>query len=229
MNPAISPEEPGSSTNPPRRSREWRARLVIAALTALGTLGPYFLASIVTGWHEFRLPLYLALELEVPFVPVFSLGYVSLYVLLGVAFFAFPSRREMLPLATTLVFQSLVAAVFFLLVPVEYAFEHPAPTGFPGIVFRFADTVNLEHNMCPSLHVAMAWTTSAAIAARCGMIGRIGLFGWSLVITASTVLIHQHYFGDVLTGGLLAFISSRYFLPWLSSGKRTLRFPFAAR
>ena len=213
MNPAIPPAEPRSSADTPRRSREWRARLGIAALTAAGTLGPYFLASIVTGWHEFRWPLYLAIELEVPFIPIFSLAYISLYVLMVVAFFAFPSRREMLPLAWTLVFQSLVAAPFFLLVPVEYAFEHRDPTGVAGMVFRFADRVNLEHNMCPSLHVSMAWSTAAAIATRCERIGRIGLFSWSAVITASTVLIHQHYVGDVLGGGILAFISIRHLYP----------------
>jgi len=181
-----------------------RARLKACLLFAAFFCAVYGGTSLLTDLHQFRLSLHFDFELKAAFVPAFSILYVSLYLLMGMLPFVFRSWQELVPTAATLTFGTLFAAICFVLLPVEYAFTHESPTGITGVIFSFADLVNLDHNMFPSLHVMYAWTTAMAIGTRCAPFVRTFLLLWAFGISVSTILTHQHYLVDVAGGLVLA-------------------------
>lgn len=181
-----------------------RARLKVCLLFAAFFCAVYGGTNLLTDLHQFRLPLHFDFELKAAFIPAFSILYVSLYLLMGMLPLVFRSWQELVPIAVTLMFGTLSAAICFILLPVEYAFTHEPPTGVTGAIFRFADLVNLDHNMFPSLHVMYAWTSAIAIGMRYGLFARTLLLLWALGISVSTVLTHQHYLADVAGGFVLS-------------------------
>ncbi len=169
----------------------------------------YGAASFITSLHPWRLRLYFNFELTIPFWPQWAVVYLSLNVMLGLAPFIFPRWQALLPLALTMVIEILVASLIFIVLPLEDGFTHTNVTGLTGYFFKLADTVNLEHNYLPSLHVTFAVTAALAFSTRCRLAGRALFMGWVLAISASTVLIHEHHLLDILFGMLLAMAAMR--------------------
>jgi membrane-associated phospholipid phosphatase len=121
-----------------------------------------------------------------------------------------PSDVELRALAATLFAVILVGGVCFLLLPVELAFP-PTPECGPwdGLV-RFAKAVALTNNMLPSLHVALSVACAAVCSPYAGALGRMILWSWASVVAVSTLLLHQHYLIDVLTGASLGAAGVRW-------------------
>jgi membrane-associated phospholipid phosphatase len=176
---------------------------------ALFWLVVYGGASALTRGYPVRLRVHMDWELGLPFVPELSLVYLSLNVLLLLLLFVFRTWPELVPLVVVMGFQTLVAAACFLVLPVEDAFPPVSVTGPWGALFAVADTLNLERNYLPSLHVAYAVTAALAIGRRAGPVGRAAVLAWAAAIAASTLLLHQHYLADVVAGGLLAVLTMR--------------------
>jgi membrane-associated phospholipid phosphatase/phytoene/squalene synthetase len=149
--------------------------------------------------------LYFGFELELPFLPILSLLYLTGPLVLAAAPFVLRTWRDITPFFLTLTAETLVAGLFFLLFPVEQAFPPRIASGLWGEVFRFADVLNLDYNQIPSLHVTFAVTAALVFGARCGRLGRT-LFGlWAVAVSASTLLLHEHHLLDVAAGTVLAF------------------------
>jgi membrane-associated phospholipid phosphatase len=74
---------------------------------------------------------------------------------------------------------------------------------------RFFKWLALAHNLVPSLHVALSVVCVAVYARRAGLPGKMLLWLWAGVIAASTLLLHQHYLLDVLTGAALGWAGVR--------------------
>ena len=68
----------------------------------------------------------------------------------------------------------------------------------------------LRHNYLPSLHVAFTVIAASSYASRAHTLGRILLGVWSAAILVSTLLTHQHYLLDVVTGSLLGWLAMRW-------------------
>jgi membrane-associated phospholipid phosphatase len=88
-----------------------------------------------------------------------------------------------------------------LLVPADNVF--PPPPDDMGVwtgLVRSAKWVALEHNLVPSLHVALSVVCIAVYARQARPVGRALLWLWAAVIGLSTLLLHQHYVLDVATG-----------------------------
>jgi membrane-associated phospholipid phosphatase len=161
----------------------------------------FYGAEAVTSLHSYRIRVHLDAELRIPFVPAAVLGYMSLYLPLWMAGFVLRTRLEVRALAVTLAAVILVAGVCFLLLPAENAF--PPPPDDMGVwtgLVRFAKLIALEHNLVPSLHVALSVVCLAVYARQAGPAGRALLWLWAAVIALSTLLLHQHYLLDVATG-----------------------------
>ncbi len=62
--------------------------------------------------------------------------------------------------------ETAVAAVCFMLLPVDPPPIECCEPGIAGAVFHLADVMNLERNDLPSLHVAFAFTLAAAFVPR---------------------------------------------------------------
>lgn len=155
--------------------------------------------NLFTSLRSTRFHLYLDWELGIPFWPEMMLGYGSLLVLFLLPPFAL-SPASLTRLALQFVKATLVAAAAFLLFPAELGFERAEGTGLYGTVFRMLHTLDLPHNLLPSLHVAYSTLVLAAL----GSVSRSwlrGIFGlWLGVICLSTLLVHQHHLLDVALG-----------------------------
>lgn len=149
--------------------------------------------------------LYFGFELDLPFLPILSLLYLTGPLVLAAAPFVLRTWRDITPFFLTLTAETLVAGLFFLLFPVEQAFPPRIASGLWGEVFRFADALNLDHNQIPSLHVTFAVTATLVFGARCGRLGRTLFALWAIAVSASTLLLHEHHLVDVAAGAVLAF------------------------
>lgn len=137
----------------------------------------------------YRLQPQMQWERAIPFRPEWAAVYLSLDVLLLVAFLRLEETR-LRRFVRALVVQTLVAGVCFLVLPMQ-----PMAQGEGDRLFQLADAVNLKNNYFPSLHVSYAFT--AALFSP-------GFWPWALAVTASTLLLHQHYVADLLGAALLA-------------------------
>jgi membrane-associated phospholipid phosphatase len=178
-------------------------------------------ADYLTGLHSYRVRLHLDAELSIPFVPAASLGYVALYPLFCLAPFVLRTRRELNALARTLAVVTLTAGGFFLLIPGLPAFPEPSDLGgWEGLV-RFTKRVALTYNFMPSLHVALTAVCALTYATHAGTVGKVVLGLWSAGVSVSTLLLHQHYLVDVVTGYGLAWAAVRWvYRPQVGDRKR---------
>lgn len=172
----------------------------------------------IAAMRELRLDLFLDAELQIPFIPLFVLVYVSLYPMMFMAPWIIRSESRLRYLVHCLMWQIVIGGVFFALIPARLAFpDHQDIQGFWRPFYLFADVVNLDFNLVPSLHVTFAVTLSTLYADPNTNPGRgqkqpwiaAGFWIWGILISASTVLTHQHHLLDVLTGAFLAWATMR--------------------
>jgi len=165
----------------------------------------------LTARRNFRVPVHFPAELAIPFVPAMTLLYMSIYVLFWMAPFVLRTRREFRTLVLTLALAIFFGGIGFLLFPADLAFAPPREEdlGIWAGLFHFADTLNLTHNLLPSLHVAFAVICVAMFSPRAPIVGKVLLWTWAAMVAASTVLIHQHHLLDVATGWLVALICGK--------------------
>ena len=149
-----------------------------------------------------------AFEHRMPFVPSLSLVYLTITPVLLLAPFLLRTRAQLAPLAITLCIETVIACAFFLLFPQSTAFARPEVTGWARVPFRIADTLNLQYNEFPSLHVAFAF--SAAWAYR-----RFAWKVWAIAVAISTWLIREHHLADILGGIALAALCMAFVYPRL--------------
>jgi fatty acid desaturase/phytoene/squalene synthetase/membrane-associated phospholipid phosphatase len=171
-------------------------------------------ASALSSLIPWRAHVALPFELNIPFRPEWSLVYLSMIPLLLLLPLARPRWQDLFPVFATLVAETIVASVFFIALPVESSFAQRHATGAWREVFLVADTLNLERNLFPSLHVAFAVTALLALSPTVGRWGRLLLLAWVSTIAASTLLIHEHHVVDVGAGVLLAVIAWRHVGRW---------------
>ncbi|HXI72545.1 MAG TPA: phosphatase PAP2 family protein [Verrucomicrobiae bacterium] len=163
-------------------------------------------ANWATAQRVTRVRVHFDAELQIPLIPSFTLIYMSIYGLFLVAPFVLRTRREITSLAIAQAITILVAGICFLLIPARLAFA-PAADSQLGIwrgMFRYADRLNLDYNLVPSLHVALSIVCIELFASHANFAGKTLLRAWGVLIAAATVLTHQHHLVDALTGFLLA-------------------------
>lgn len=175
-------------------------------------------ASFLSGFIPWHVAVALPFELGIPFRPEWSLVYLSMVPLLLLLPLARPRWRDLFPVFATLVTETVVASAFFIALPVQSSFPLRDATGTWDGTFLLADTLNMERNLFPSLHVAFAVTAALALASRVGLAGRTLFFAWASAIAASTLLIHEHHVVDVVAGVLLAVVAWRYVARWAACG-----------
>jgi membrane-associated phospholipid phosphatase len=187
-----------------------RAHLRDAALLSLAAalwfLIVYGGAEWLTAHRDFRVPVHIAAELRIPFVPAMTAFYMSVYGLFLLAPFVLRTRREFVAAVWTVAAAIAAAGVGFLLVPAELAFApiREEQLGAWAGMYHLADELNLTYNLLPSLHVTFAVICAAMFSPRASRPVKVLLWLWAALIAASTVLIHQHHVLDVATGWLLA-------------------------
>jgi membrane-associated phospholipid phosphatase len=157
-----------------------------------------------TAHRTTRVRIHLDAELSLPLIPAFTIGYMSIYLLFLAAPFVLRTRRELAALAVSQTMAILFAGIVFLLLPAQLAFPPPQNLGPWEGLFRFADRLNLDYNLVPSLHVALSVICIEMFAPHATPAGRLALRSWGLFIAVSTLFTHQHHLLDVITGYGLA-------------------------
>jgi len=165
----------------------------------------YPLCNWLTAKRETVLRLYVAAELQIPFVPEFVWIYLSLYLLFVIPPF-FLSASRMNALGKRLVEATIFCGIVFLVLPAELGFERTVPDDpFYSAMFARLFAIDLPHNMAPSLHVTFSAMILFVLLNESGSAAaRIGFWIWLVLICSSTVLVHQHHLIDVVTGLLVA-------------------------
>lgn len=186
----------------------WRAALFYLLVTLwFGIV--YGGADWFTAQRTTRIRIHLDGELSLPLIPAFTLVYMSIYLLFLAAPFVLQTRQELAALAVNQTLAILMAGIAFLFLPAQLAFPPPQNLGSWEGLFRFADRLNLDYNLVPSLHVALSVICIEMFASHAGPSGRFALRAWGLLIAASTLFTHQHHLLDAATGYLLAFVVVR--------------------
>jgi membrane-associated phospholipid phosphatase len=183
---------------------------LLSVITALWFELIYSGTNIIAAQYPRRVRLHFDVELSLPFVPATVLLYLSLYLLFAAAPFILRSRRELRALAATMAAMTACAALGFLALPADSAFPAPGYMGIWTAPVHFARAVALEHNFLPSLHVALSVACVDILAGYAGVAGKVLLWLWGLAICASTMLLHQHYVADVVTGFALGLAGARW-------------------
>ena len=110
--------------------------------------------------------------------------------------FADAVRQDVRRLERVMSLEILIAAPFFIALPLSPLAVPDDLGAFDG-AFRFADLINLNHNLFPSLHATFGFTVGAMLGSQCGRRGRLLFAAWAAGIALSTLLTRQHLVLDV--------------------------------
>ena len=184
------------------------------AFGLLFTLIFYFVfggTNFVTNQHDYRFVWAFNFESRIPFVPFFSLVYLSGTLMLFISPFMLQKNHQFIPFLKLIALELVIAAIFFLLLPLALL-EHPtiSESNFIGMIFTFNDKANLDFNYFPSLHVAFAFTLAFFIAEEKQSWLKILVIFWACAVALSTLLTKQHYLVDVVGGLILAIVSYKF-------------------
>ncbi|MDP7008928.1 MAG: hypothetical protein QGI78_05080 [Phycisphaerales bacterium] len=168
----------------------------------------------LSDMREIRYPLYFAWESKIQFQDWALPLYFSLDIAVIVFPFLFRSFREAFAPVGTLLVQTAIAAIFFVLVPIEPGYE---TTGVWGTYFY--DYFSLDNfsrwNHAPSLHVSYVFTIAYILGRRHGHCVFLLATIWAIAVSISTMLVHEHHFICVLTGFVLFVFTITTMYPWL--------------
>jgi membrane-associated phospholipid phosphatase len=168
----------------------------------LGFLFFWTLSHELSDMRAIRYPLYFGWEREIEFRGWALPLYFSLDIAVIIFPFFFRSWREAIAPVGTILVQTAVAAIFFVLVPIDPGYE---TTGVWGPYFyEYFGLDNFSRwNHAPSLHVAFAFTLAWVIGKR--NIRLVLCMLWATTVSISTMLVHEHHLICVL-GGFALFV-----------------------
>jgi membrane-associated phospholipid phosphatase len=153
--------------------------------------------------------LHFAWESRIPLVPAAAVAYLSVGLMIVPILRTFPTFAQLWPVAVTLAAQQSVAAAIFLIFPLQGGYpKDPPGRGLWGGIWELSNSMALSHNWFPSLHVALS---STAVLVLWRAWGRVpwGMIAWALLVSLSTLFVHQHHLADIAGGMALAWASVR--------------------
>jgi len=179
--------------------RHW---LVWGAVVAAWFVLVYGGCNWLTAQREARVRLDFDFERQFPIIPWAAYAYLSINPLLWCSGLALHSPRQWRALALAMIGAITVAGVGFLLFPADLAYRpwQESTASEWHALFRFVHLTVGDHNLFPSLHVALAWLCAAAYARASAPALRPLWPAWAGAIMVATVLAHQHHLLDVAGG-----------------------------
>ncbi|NIV18357.1 MAG: phosphatidic acid phosphatase [Woeseiaceae bacterium] len=199
------------------RGAAFRKNLVLTALFTLLFIVVYGGADLLSANAEERYQLAFEFEAHLPFVPGMAFVYLSILPLMLLSPLVLETPRKLFPLFVVLSLEVLVAGVCFLLFPMQEIFPPRSDEVGNTVIFFIADTLNLRYNDLPSLHVGLSLTTAIALSQQGRAWGRWFYVVWGVLITISSVLMHEHHIADVVAGSALALAGVYWVYPRVSS------------
>jgi hypothetical protein len=183
----------------------WPSRRALAWLTFLGPF--FFLTYGLANWsasHRVDVPsVTFDWETRIPFFAWTILPYWSIDLLYALSLFVCTTRRELDTHAKRLLTAQLIAVACFVLVPLRFSFDHPAASGFWGLMFAALAQFDRPFNQLPSLHIALAVVLWALYSRKLSGVALLAMEAWLLLVCGSVLTTYQHHFIDIPTGLLL--------------------------
>ena len=192
------------------RKTIWKTYTIWSFWVGLTFFAIYPTCNWLTANRETTYSLYLEAELSVPFIPGFFWIYMSLYLLFLLPPF-FLNIEQLKQLGKQIIFATIFSGIIFLVFPAELGFERVIPDNpFYASLYSGMFFVDLPHNLVPSLHVIFsALILFSLLQSTHSTVQKSVWWGWLILISLSTLLVHQHHLLDILTGMLVA-IGFRY-------------------
>ncbi|MBM4111993.1 MAG: hypothetical protein FJ253_01265 [Phycisphaerae bacterium] len=142
-------------------------------------------------------------ERSIPYLPWMLVPYLSLGVLFLVTPLLCRDDADRRLYCRRVALSMLVAAFFFLLMPLELDFPKRHASHWVLYALDLVDAIDPPHNLFPSLHVALAMLAGVHIGRRLNGWWRAAFVAWIVLVIASTVLTHRHHVLDALGGAAL--------------------------
>ncbi len=144
----------------------------------------------------------------IPYVALLIVPYMSLDLLYFGAPFLCGDERELRIFAQRVVFSIVVAAIFFLVLPLKLAWlDRPRVGGWFGDFVERSCTapflMEYPHNLFPALHITLCMIVGSVYGRHLRGVFRVLSHTWFSLIALSTVLTWQHHLVDVAGGFLL--------------------------
>jgi len=199
-----------------------RQRLALLTINGFFFQGLYAACNLAAARAGVTRNIATAWDASVPFLPWTLVPYMTSVPLLVLAFLLSPSRQSLRALSQRCLLATALGTLTFALWPLRVM---PAPVPATPVLAFLGDALkhmDAPYNQWPSLHVAycvILWPALGAVWPSAG--ARVTLLAWLGMVSASTVLTHQHYLPDLAGGAALgAFalwaVPSRRHVPWVS-------------
>lgn len=172
---------------------------IILLGTALFYVIPFFLLDYRNNVKTYSLALFL--DKFIPFLPIFVLFYITMYIFVMLPYFLIKEKKYFKRVALAYVGILIISFFFYLFFPVKVDRPLTMGTNFWEEIVRWIRSIDPGYNCFPSLHVATPLLTSLS----CFHYNQKYWWPlpWAFLIIISTVLIKQHYILDVLAGILV--------------------------
>ena len=183
----------------------WKTYAIWASWVGLTFIVVYPTCNWLTANRETTYPLYIDAELGIPFVPGFFWIYMSLYLLFLMPPF-FLNINQLKRLGQQIILATLFSGIIFLLFPAELGFNRITPENeFYASLYSGMFYIDLPHNLVPSLHIIFsALILLSLLDAKGSTAQKVIWWSWLILISLSTLLVHQHHILDIITGLLVA-------------------------
>ena len=168
----------------------------------------YFGAGAIAAHSGRAMTLFFAWEREIPLIPWMIWPYLSVFPLFLLPLFHL-NPQEIARLSRQSTLTILIAGLIFVLLPMRRGFATFSVDGFYRPAFDLLGSVDTPHNLAPSLHVAFGALILLVCAERTTPNWARLYFLLFAVLSASTVLVHQHHVVDIATGAALAIFVRR--------------------
>lgn len=192
----------------------WKVYGIWALWVGIAFFSVYPTCNWLTAQRNETYPLYLQSELNIPLVPEFFWIYMSMYGLFLLPPFVL-NPEQLKRLGKQLVAVTILSGILFLLIPTQLGFVRVEPQEpFYQGLFERLFTIDLPHNLVPSLHIVFSTVITLAVLEGIGRSSiKLALLLWLGLLCLSTLLVHQHHLLDVFSGLLIAVLSYYYYLP----------------
>lgn len=202
---AITRTGPGWTLSPSPEvvsvSLRWAFALLVLFIAVYGAL------NWITAQRDDRLRLWLDWELAIPLVPWMVWPYLSIFASFFLPMFALDVAR-IHTLCRRLAVATVLSGIAFALLPAELGFVRLEAVPGQETAFRLLHTLDLPHNLAPSLHVSWSLLLLLTLRSVSPRWLRVGFDMWLALLVASVLFTHQHHLLDV-AGGMLVALAAR--------------------
>ena len=174
-------------------------------IAASAGLSAFFLAVYGTGEAvssaRAHVPsFYYPWERHVPFVAAAIVPYLSIDLFFVAAPLLVRTDRALRAYALRVLAAIAVAGVFFVAMPLKFAFARPEVPGVFGFLHRQFLRMDVPFNELPSLHVALLVIVGDVFVRATRGPVRVAIVAWFCLIAASPLLVYQHHVVDLVAG-----------------------------